>query len=90
MLSKDMIGLGLSKKYQLKADQWLSLGGVFGSSNAVDEVMFTKQPWKQDDSLEQLSKTSKVGPHMRAGMKIGRNDPCRCGSRLKFKKCCGR
>lgn len=22
--------------------------------------------------------------------KIGRNDPCRCGSGLKFKKCCGK
>jgi SEC-C motif len=24
------------------------------------------------------------------GMKIGRNDPCSCGSSKKFKKCCGR
>lgn len=22
--------------------------------------------------------------------KVGRNDPCSCGSNLKFKKCCGR
>lgn len=25
-----------------------------------------------------------------SGKKIGRNDPCTCGSGLKFKKCCGR
>ncbi|MBP9707962.1 MAG: SEC-C domain-containing protein [Oligoflexales bacterium] len=27
-------------------------------------------------------------PYMRAGEKIGRNDPCLCGSGKKFKKCC--
>jgi len=24
------------------------------------------------------------------GPKIGRNDPCSCGSNLKYKKCCGK
>ena len=27
---------------------------------------------------------------VRVGKKIGRNDPCPCGSGLKYKKCCGR
>jgi uncharacterized protein YecA (UPF0149 family) len=26
---------------------------------------------------------------VRAGAKIGRNDPCTCGSGKKYKKCCG-
>ena len=26
----------------------------------------------------------------KAGAKVGRNDPCPCGSGLKYKKCCGR
>jgi uncharacterized protein YecA (UPF0149 family) len=26
---------------------------------------------------------------IKAGTKIGRNDPCPCGSEKKFKKCCG-
>ena len=26
----------------------------------------------------------------RSAPKIGRNDPCHCGSDLKFKKCCGK
>ena len=25
-----------------------------------------------------------------AGLTVGRNDPCPCGSGLKYKKCCGR
>ncbi len=29
-------------------------------------------------------------PVTRATPKIGRNDPCICGSSLKFKKCCGK
>ncbi|MFZ5557551.1 MAG: SEC-C metal-binding domain-containing protein [Pseudomonadota bacterium] len=27
-------------------------------------------------------------PHVRAGAKVGRNDPCPCGSGKKYKKCC--
>jgi hypothetical protein len=30
------------------------------------------------------------GTYKRAGSKIGRNDPCPCGSGKKYKKCCGR
>lgn len=29
-------------------------------------------------------------PHVRTSVKIGRNDPCPCGSGKKYKKCCGR
>jgi uncharacterized protein len=28
-------------------------------------------------------------PHVRKGAKVGRNDPCPCGSGRKYKKCCG-
>lgn len=28
-------------------------------------------------------------PVRREGAKVGRNDPCACGSGKKFKKCCG-
>lgn len=29
-------------------------------------------------------------PYVRSGKKIGRNDPCPCGSGKKYKQCCGR
>ena len=29
-------------------------------------------------------------PYVRSGKKIGRNDPCPCGSGKKYKKCCGK
>jgi SEC-C motif domain protein len=33
---------------------------------------------------------TKPAQSIRQGPKIGRNDPCTCGSGKKFKKCCGR
>jgi len=29
-------------------------------------------------------------PVVRDGDKVGRNDPCVCGSEKKYKKCCGK
>ena len=31
----------------------------------------------------------KTAPHNEHGEKVGRNDPCPCGSGKKYKKCCG-
>ncbi len=33
---------------------------------------------------------SQTMPVMRRVQKIGRNEPCPCGSGKKYKKCCGR
>ena len=35
-------------------------------------------------------KSTLFGTYKRIGPKIGRNDPCPCGSGKKYKKCCGR
>ena len=40
----------------------------------------------QDDTPKQ----GKRQPYKRKGKKIGRNDPCPCGSGKKYKKCCGK
>lgn len=56
-------------------------------------------PWKRDVKLDALTRGMVVAgsqvaarptPTRRApdGTKIGRNDPCACGSGKKFKKCC--
>jgi preprotein translocase subunit SecA len=36
-----------------------------------------------------MEQTSKPAP-IKAGPRVGRNDPCPCGSGKKFKQCCGR
>ncbi len=46
----------------------------------------TKDLRYSDVSSEEAPKT----PYKRKGKKIGRNDPCPCGSGKKYKKCCGR
>lgn len=39
---------------------------------------------------KELYKDQKNSGTIRKGEKIGRNDPCPCGSGKKYKKCCGR
>ena len=36
-----------------------------------------------------ILKTDRVAAAARIAPKVGRNDPCPCGSGAKFKKCCG-
>lgn len=39
---------------------------------------------------EMMGEEARAMPVRREGKKIGRNDPCPCGSGKKYKKCCGR
>ena len=49
-----------------------------------DEIFDAEK--KKELYLEQ----KKSGTIRREGKKIGRNDPCPCGSGIKYKQCCGR
>jgi preprotein translocase subunit SecA len=42
-----------------------------------------------DESAEEATVTADQ-PYTRDGEKVGRNDPCPCGSGKKFKQCCGK
>jgi len=46
-------------------------------------------PAKEGDNRNQAADI-KAKPRTAEGEKIGRNDPCPCGSGQKYKKCCGR
>ena len=49
--------------------------------------------WKEifsEPELKKLYKEQKESTTIRKGKKIGRNDPCPCGSGKKYKKCCGK
>ena len=43
-----------------------------------------------EEKKKQLYREQKQSGTIRKGKKIGRNDPCPCGSGKKYKKCCGR
>ena len=47
---------------------------------------FKKVGSKKNDNVDLVHEKVKDA----AGQKIGRNDPCPCGSGKKFKKCCGK
>ena len=42
------------------------------------------------DSILQAASSSSSGTVRRDEPKVGRNDPCPCGSGKKYKKCCGK
>ena len=81
-----------TKKYQAKADEWLSLGSNIGSKSLVDALLYIKAPWKFDSTLEwacEKCATSHSTTTLLPNKPLGRNDLCFCGSGLKYKKCHG-
>lgn len=54
-----------------------------------EEVEDIRQKQKQDYILSRGEDVPEVQTVKREGHKIGRNDPCPCGSGKKYKKCCG-
>ncbi|MCL2054274.1 MAG: preprotein translocase subunit SecA [Oscillospiraceae bacterium] len=61
-------------------------------------LLFTVELAKKEDALkrERVMKPSDTGDDgsiaktpVKSGKKVGRNDPCPCGSGTKYKKCCG-
>lgn len=52
-----------------------------------------KSSWPSASTSSNVGQTygsEKAGTFVRRGEKIGRNDPCPCGSGKKYKKCCGK
>jgi len=55
--------------------------------------LYTLPEWDSilpSEKREELYKTQKASGTVRKEKKIGRNDPCPCGSGKKYKFCCGR
>ena len=73
-----------------------------GDAQMSDEMQELHEEWLQmpRDSLEGKKPAEmleggrlfpgKIETFRRAAPKVGRNDPCPCGSGKKFKKCCGK
>jgi preprotein translocase subunit SecA len=66
-----------------KGSESQSQGGVFGQANPYAKIVnnrSTNQP---------VNQSTITAVKNEQGEKVGRNDPCPCGSGKKFKKCCG-
>ena len=60
---------------------------------AKADWLYELPQWKEicsEEELKKLYKEQKESGTIRKGKKVGRNDPCPCGSGKKYKKCCGK
>ena len=89
VLQEKLLRLFQVAKYKSQADVWLAFGCLARSERLVDGIVFSKDPWKQDPTLEELSKNLRGRIMMPSGEKVGRNQPCPCTSGKKFKHCHG-
>lgn len=65
----------------------------FNMLDAKAEYLYTLPQWDGIFSLEkraEIEKNYKESKIVRNENKVGRNDPCTCGSGKKYKKCCGK
>lgn len=82
------------RKYGTKSDSWYGLL-IDPDTLEIRAGLGSREPWKFDTRMEELVKQWPMRPQVpwsamkqRLSQKIGRNDPCSCGSGKKFKKCC--
>lgn len=79
----DMTDMGAAMQNQIKdlQQEWLA---------TPREAFEGKTPQEMIDENPELALPQKVETVRREEPKVGRNDPCPCGSGKKYKKCCGR
>jgi len=79
----------LLEKYRRKCTKSIGFGIVLSDTSKPFEcAVWAEWPWIPDLDMDQLI-ASEPPPTPAVGSKIpGRNDPCLCGSKTKFKKCC--
>lgn len=81
------------RKYKSRANAWIGLGSLKDSPHLIDTVCFSDEEWKYDSQMDEEVKIlfggQNKGRTVSFDKSIGRNEPCPCGSGLKFKRCCG-
>ena len=59
-------------------------------SKYYEGFYFRRYPDRMPGKEKQVWNSDEEGTFRRTGKKVGRNDPCPCGSGKKYKNCCGR
>jgi hypothetical protein len=91
LLDEHLRKLVQAKKYQRKASLWFGLGGLGTDYGVFTATYVEKGTWREDHDLATLTATIlRPVPRHRLTAKTGRNDPCHCGSGIKYKKCHGK
>jgi hypothetical protein len=73
-------GKGTSKEIDEYRAQWME---------TPREAFGGKTPQQYMEENPDVKSGIKMGTYRREAPKVGRNDPCPCGSGKKYKKCCG-
>ena len=80
----------------LTSPEWIGFDKEKLYKNMVDaraDWLYELPQWEKifdENTRKRLYKEQKNSGTIRKEKKIGRNDPCPCGSGKKYKKCCGR
>jgi hypothetical protein len=86
------------RKYKEKANQWFGLC-MSPKGSAIRFGISLSYPWVQSEAMDEATRDMQAPMPVAAAFaallqgkswqkKIGRNEPCPCGSGLKYKKCC--
>jgi hypothetical protein len=82
------------RKYSQKASGWFGIA-ISPRDAAVRFGLKLEGEWEENPVMEEAVRSMPVGVHpndikgaLKAKQKLGRNDPCPCGSGRKYKKCC--
>ncbi len=68
-------------------------GLYFNMLEAGAEYLFTLPQWQTilgEEKIIEITKAHKASKTVVKEEKVGRNEPCPCGSGKKYKKCCGK
>ena len=57
---------------------------------SLDSSLMSAMNVEGENSAPKSNQTEKAKPVVNDGPKVGRNDPCPCGSGKKYKQCCGK
>ena len=74
------------KQIQMKAAGAPQKGGLFGW-HRKEKIRIPEPPPKDAEGAAPPKTPAATAP-VSSTPKVGRNDPCSCGSGLKYKKCC--
>lgn len=72
------------------AEAIVELGGELSAAEEQKTRRLRARMWPEPAPAEQPGPSPVAKPEPVRATKIGRNEPCPCGSGKKFKKCCGR
>lgn len=82
------------RKYAQKANRWYGIS-INPSNMRLRFGVGLEYKWERDPSMEKASSLLPAGKdpwvlskELRSKEKVGRNDPCPCGSGVKYKRCC--